>query len=145
MARRPYDLRHAAASLWLTNGVPATEVARRLGHDVAMLLKSFGNCIDGQEDTINDQITVLARPVKTMRHCPRRQPCSTRPSQTRRPDGDQSQNGRLRTRQSRRSALVEGLDAVSEARKVARQLAALRCFQWLLSVMACGVTQRDDM
>lgn len=29
LARRPYDLRHAAASLWLNNGVPAAEVARR--------------------------------------------------------------------------------------------------------------------
>jgi integrase len=57
LARRPYDLRHAAASLWLNNGVPATEVARRLGHDVAVLLKIYANCIDGQEDTINDQIT----------------------------------------------------------------------------------------
>jgi hypothetical protein len=25
----PYDLRHAAVSLWLDSGVPATEVARR--------------------------------------------------------------------------------------------------------------------
>ncbi|MGH3864711.1 MAG: tyrosine-type recombinase/integrase [Pseudonocardiaceae bacterium] len=57
LARRPYDLRHAAASLWLNNGVSATEVARRLGHDVAVLLKIYANCIDGQEDTINDQIT----------------------------------------------------------------------------------------
>jgi hypothetical protein len=57
LARRPYDLRHAATSLWLNNGVPATEVARRLGHDVAVLLKIYANCIDGQEDTINDQIT----------------------------------------------------------------------------------------
>jgi integrase len=57
LACRPYDLRHAAASLWLNNGVPATEVARRLGHDVAVLLKIYANCIDGQEDTINDQIT----------------------------------------------------------------------------------------
>ena len=29
VARRPYDLRHAAVSLWLNSGVPATEVARR--------------------------------------------------------------------------------------------------------------------
>src|SRR5215470_12429045 len=57
LARRPYDLRHAAASLWLNNGVPATEVARRLGHDVAVLLKFYANCIDGQEDAINDRIT----------------------------------------------------------------------------------------
>ena len=57
LARRPYDLRHAAASLWLNNGVPATEVARRLGHDVAVLLKIYANCIDGQEGQINDRIT----------------------------------------------------------------------------------------
>jgi integrase len=57
LARRPYDLRHAAASLWLNNGVPATEVARRLGHDVAVLLKIYVNCIDGQEGEINDRIT----------------------------------------------------------------------------------------
>jgi integrase len=31
LARRPYDLRHAAISLWLNSGVPATEVARRAG------------------------------------------------------------------------------------------------------------------
>jgi integrase len=29
LVRRPYDLRHAAASLWLNAGVPPTEVARR--------------------------------------------------------------------------------------------------------------------
>ncbi len=57
LARQPYDLRQAAASLWLNNGVHPTEVARRLGHDVAVLLKIYVNCIDGQEDTINDQIT----------------------------------------------------------------------------------------
>ncbi|RAO57731.1 hypothetical protein LUPAC06_02953 [Micromonospora saelicesensis] len=39
LVRRPYDLRHAAASLWLNAGVPPTEVARRLGHGVAVLLR----------------------------------------------------------------------------------------------------------
>jgi hypothetical protein len=34
LGRRPYDLRHAAVSLWLNSGVPATEVARRAGHGV---------------------------------------------------------------------------------------------------------------
>ena len=29
LGRRPYDLRHAAVSLWLNSGVPATEVARQ--------------------------------------------------------------------------------------------------------------------
>jgi len=37
LGRRPYDLRHAAVSLWLNSGVPATEVARRAGHGVAVL------------------------------------------------------------------------------------------------------------
>jgi hypothetical protein len=31
LGRRPHDLRHAAVSLWLNSGVPATEVARRAG------------------------------------------------------------------------------------------------------------------
>jgi integrase len=46
--RRPYDLRHAAVSLWLNSGVPATEVARRAGHGVAVLLKIYAHCIDGR-------------------------------------------------------------------------------------------------
>jgi len=56
LARRAYDLRHAAASLWLNAGVPATEVARRLGHSVAVLLKVYANCIDGAEDSVNGRI-----------------------------------------------------------------------------------------
>jgi integrase len=56
LARRPYDLRHAAVSLWLNAGVPATEVARRAGHGVAVLLKVYANCIDGQAQTANQRI-----------------------------------------------------------------------------------------
>ena len=68
LARRPYDLWHAAASLWLNNGVPATEVARRLGHDVVVLLKIYANCIDGQEGKINDPITAALAAGQGMRH-----------------------------------------------------------------------------
>ena len=57
LGRRPYDLRHAAVSLWLNSGVPATEVARRAGHGVAVLLKIYAHCIDGQSDTANKRIT----------------------------------------------------------------------------------------
>jgi integrase len=57
LARRPYDLRHAAVSLWLNAGVPATEVARRAGHSVAVLLKVYAHCIDGQADTVNKRIS----------------------------------------------------------------------------------------
>ncbi len=56
LARRPYDLRHAAVSLWLNAGVPATEVARRAGHSVAVLLKVYAHCIDGQAGTVNKRI-----------------------------------------------------------------------------------------
>lgn len=56
LARRPYDLRHAAASLWLNSGVPATEVAHRLGHSVAVLLRVYANCIHGGDDTNNQRI-----------------------------------------------------------------------------------------
>jgi hypothetical protein len=52
-----YDLRHAAVSLWLNSGVPATEVARRAGHGVAVLLKIYAHCIDGQAEAANRRIT----------------------------------------------------------------------------------------
>jgi integrase len=55
--RRPSDLRHAAVSLWLNSGVPATEVARRAGHGVAVLLKIYAHCIDGRADAANQRIT----------------------------------------------------------------------------------------
>lgn len=58
LAARPYDLRHGAASLWLNAGVPPTEVARRLGHGVGVLLKVYANCIDGEADTFNARISV---------------------------------------------------------------------------------------
>jgi integrase len=56
LAGRPYDLRHAAVSLWLNAGVPATEVADRAGHSVEVLLRVYAKCIDGQEDAVNRRI-----------------------------------------------------------------------------------------
>ena len=53
----PYDLRHAAVSLWLNSGVSATEVARRAGHGVAVLLKIHAHWFDGQADAANKRIT----------------------------------------------------------------------------------------
>ena len=43
-------------SLWLNSGVPATEVARHAGHGVAVLLKIYAHCIDGQA-AANQRIT----------------------------------------------------------------------------------------
>lgn len=59
LARRPYDLRHAAVSLWLNGGVPATEVAERAGHSVDVLLKVYAKCIDGQRERVNNTIEGL--------------------------------------------------------------------------------------
>ena len=36
--------------------MPATEVASRAGHGVAVLLKVYANCIDGQAATANQRI-----------------------------------------------------------------------------------------
>jgi integrase len=59
LAGRPYDLRHAAVSLWLNGGVPATEIAERAGHSVDVLLRVYAKCIDGQRDKINKTIDGL--------------------------------------------------------------------------------------
>ncbi|MFI7131542.1 tyrosine-type recombinase/integrase [Nonomuraea sp. NPDC050153] len=56
LARRPYDLRHAAVSLWLNAGVHAPEVAERAGHGVDVLLKIYAKCIDGQREVANQRI-----------------------------------------------------------------------------------------
>ncbi|WP_329519872.1 tyrosine-type recombinase/integrase [Spirillospora sp. NBC_01491] len=53
LADRPYDLRHGNASLLLASGVPATEVARRLGHSVQMLYTTYAHWFDGMEDAAN--------------------------------------------------------------------------------------------
>jgi integrase len=56
LAARPYDLRHAAVSLWLNAGVPAPEVAKRAGHGVDVLLRVYAKCMDGQQEQVNGKI-----------------------------------------------------------------------------------------
>jgi integrase len=53
LAGRPYDLRHACATMLLNAGVPPKEVARRLGHSVDVLWKVYAGCMDGDEERIN--------------------------------------------------------------------------------------------
>jgi hypothetical protein len=43
-------------SFGTAQGVPATEVARRAGHSVVVLLKIYAHCIDGQADAANKRI-----------------------------------------------------------------------------------------
>ncbi|MEU8383676.1 site-specific integrase [Streptosporangium sp. NPDC048865] len=56
LAVRPYDLRHAAVSLWLNAGVAAPDVAERAGHGVDVLLKVYAKCIDGGTEIANRRI-----------------------------------------------------------------------------------------
>lgn len=50
LAKRPYDLRHAAVSTWLSAGVPPTQVAEWAGHSVTVLLQIYAKTLAGQED-----------------------------------------------------------------------------------------------
>lgn len=61
LAARPYDLRHAAVSLWLNAGVPATDVAERAGHSVEVLLRVYAKCLDDGEQTANTRIDAALR------------------------------------------------------------------------------------
>ena len=56
LARRPYDLRHAALSLWLNaTGEPA-EVAARAGTSARVLYEVYLHCTDGQDDAVSQRI-----------------------------------------------------------------------------------------
>ena len=56
LARRPYDLRHSALSLWLNaSGAPA-EVAARAGNSARVLREVYLRCIEGHEDLVSQRI-----------------------------------------------------------------------------------------
>lgn len=61
LARRPYDLRHAAVSLWLNAGVPATQVADGAGHSVHVLMRVYAKCIYGQDEAARRRIEAALR------------------------------------------------------------------------------------
>ena len=48
LARRPYDLRHAALSLWLNASGEPAEVAARAGNSARVLHEVYLHCADGQ-------------------------------------------------------------------------------------------------
>ena len=62
LARRPYDLRHAAVSTWLNAGVPAPQVAEWAGHSVDVLLRVYAKCISGQQAEAKRRIEEATRP-----------------------------------------------------------------------------------
>jgi integrase len=49
LARRPYDLRHAAVSTWLSAGVDPATVAEWAGHSLAVLMEVYAACLYGQD------------------------------------------------------------------------------------------------
>lgn len=56
LARRPYDLRHAAVSTWLSAGVDPARVAEWAGHSVSVLYEIYASFLDGGEATARQQI-----------------------------------------------------------------------------------------
>lgn len=61
LAKRPYDLRHAAVSTWLSSGVEPQVVAQRAGHSVAVLFRVYAKCLDGAAATANARIEATLR------------------------------------------------------------------------------------
>ncbi|CAM2923392.1 integrase [Saccharomonospora xinjiangensis] len=49
LARRPYDLRHAAVSTWLSGGVDPATVAEWAGHSLSVLMEIYAACLYGQD------------------------------------------------------------------------------------------------
>ncbi|WP_345669358.1 hypothetical protein [Streptomyces similanensis] len=61
LARRPYDLRHAGVSFWLSSGVDPMECARRAGHSIAVLLKVYAKVLDRTREQANNRIDAALR------------------------------------------------------------------------------------
>ncbi|MFW5419712.1 tyrosine-type recombinase/integrase [Nocardiopsis sp. CNT-189] len=56
LAQRPYDLRHGCASLLLYIGLAPPEVARRLGHTVEVLMRTYTHWFTGQINAANAKL-----------------------------------------------------------------------------------------
>jgi integrase len=70
LAHRPYDLRHAALSLWLNaSGAPA-EVAARAGNSARVLHEVYLHCTDGQDDTVSQRIEDALDAATAPEHSP---------------------------------------------------------------------------
>jgi integrase len=65
LARRPYDLRHAAVSTWLNAGVAPPQVAEWGGHSVDVLLRVYAKCISGQQDDAKRRILAATKIAST--------------------------------------------------------------------------------
>lgn len=61
LARRPYDLRHAGVSFWLSSGVDAMECARSAGHSIAVLHTVYAKVLDQTRERANSRIDAALR------------------------------------------------------------------------------------
>ncbi|WP_329208369.1 site-specific integrase [Streptomyces sp. NBC_00683] len=61
LARRPYDLRHAGVSFWLSSGVDPMECARRAGHTIAVLFRVYAKVLAQTQERANDRIDAALR------------------------------------------------------------------------------------
>ncbi|MBO8191368.1 tyrosine-type recombinase/integrase [Streptomyces oryzae] len=57
LAKRPYDLRHAAVSTWLSSGVEPQLVAKRAGHSVAVLFRVYAKFLTDGDEAANAKIS----------------------------------------------------------------------------------------
>jgi integrase len=64
VAQRPYDLRHAAVSTWLTATGDPAQVAEWAGHTVDVLLRVYAKCIAGRQEAAKRRIFDATRPLK---------------------------------------------------------------------------------
>ncbi|MCZ4125789.1 tyrosine-type recombinase/integrase [Streptomyces sp. H39-S7] len=65
LAKRPYDLRHAAVSTWLSSGVEPQLVAKRAGHSVAVLFRVYAKFLGNGDDAANAKISARLRQGRT--------------------------------------------------------------------------------
>ncbi|MFG2128350.1 site-specific integrase [Streptomyces sp. NPDC048751] len=61
LARRPYDLRHAGVSFWLSSGVDPMECARRAGHTIAVLFRVYAKVLAQTQERANRRIEAALR------------------------------------------------------------------------------------
>ena len=82
---RPYNLRHAALSLWLASGAPPAEVAARAGHTVRVLLTVYAHGMPGCDQIASQHIEEALNPSRwpPLAHKNRRRPWESRPSYVR--------------------------------------------------------------
>jgi integrase len=64
LAWRVYGLRHACVSTWLNGGVPPAQVAEWAGHSVAVLLRVYAKCIDGQDQIAKRRVEDALRELE---------------------------------------------------------------------------------